>query len=531
MYEREKSDIEEMIAKKIESLESYLELYKNKAESELNSYEKHDKENLIKKIAFLKKLLSNVERLEESVKELDENTFDNNKVKFLIENLPTNLSEKLVNVLNKDREKFLESFLGEEKRKIQQAKDNMLNSIRNFNVIKVHKSYNDKSVFDRLKKNMGIIKRNEKEFKDIIQWINDNFIREFSKRLSGKTYFVNNLNRFASVLYNKESIEDTDYTDYVNNELGHIGRELKINIEKCQELLSFTKINPVIKTKIQKYKDVLRQQLKLEQLKECINNICYNEKYEGIGKTKQEIGDYLKKSIEKCQNTISKLDLETNIQKLYSMKKEEIEKTKAEKESQEAKRQAVLQEREEDINPKIHAANKKWMDDYIKNSIKSVIGREPTEEDERTDDYLKYKVIAEKRAKEYIEGLNSKYAKYYLEVIDEDLYKYVMDTYNVSEEEVESVVSYMMMSPEEKYIYNMVEAKKLPIGTKVEDLTAKQLNEIKRNRNLYVDSNINRFVEQKNEIQSARFTSLYGIEFVEKAINEIEKLKEEAPVL
>ena len=165
MYEREKSDIEEMIAKKIESLESYLELYKNKAESELNSYEKHDKENLIKKIAFLKKLLSNVERLEESVKELDENTFDNNKVKFLIENLPTNLSEKLVNVLNKDREKFLESFLGEEKRKIQQAKDNMLNSIRNFNVIKVHKSYNDKSVFDRLKKNMGIIKRNDSQRK------------------------------------------------------------------------------------------------------------------------------------------------------------------------------------------------------------------------------------------------------------------------------------------------------------------------------------------------------------------------------
>lgn len=534
MREREKSEIERLIEERLKKVKNTLSSLEEKPWNERTKAEEKRVQQYTRERDFLISLLSEFGRLEDMRSEQDENTYDYFKMKYILDNLPPQLSESLQKAISEDRKKVRKEEEKDNTKKLEERKKKIISNIRNLCANQKYERYrhvND-SIVKKIKSRIEVIeennsrkKRNEDVYEDIIKWIERYFVARYLNRYSGKTYYVD-ASRGQRVMNPSFVGEEAykEFTEGIDNQFS-VTKDAR-TIELCQELLSFTSLNKEAKSKIQKYKDLLKQHLKITKIISCLRSLNRNSKFEQTKKERDRIYEELTREEKKYRLRIEKLESEIDISRVYFTRKDEIEEMKAAKTAEERKKEDLKRKEEEYVDPIIEQSNEKWKKEFVQESIKIILGREPSLEDEKSSKYPVIRSLAEKHLTDYLAEINERYSKWLSEGVRSELIKYITEAYQTkTDKEVQSIISYAMMSPEERYIKYMVDAKKLPSGTTVDDLAGKDYEEMEKKSELFskTDIRIKTYIEQIKKIQSTRFTSIYGIQKIVDSLSEIDR--------
>lgn len=519
---RQKSEIEIIIEKKLAKLEE-----------DLGSYERiHNEkstEYIRSEIEFMKSLLSYFEELEEKRLFSEEETYDNNLMEYVLKNLPPQMKDRLKNCIHNDKRKIYQ----ERVRQLEENKKKKIDSIisRNANSKAGHTFQkkgktplfitNIKRKISNAQKNDRQKQRNKDKYSEIIDWIERYYVSRYSVSISGKSYYYLKTNSGKIQISNP--IDEESYKEF---EKQKIEERISYEIIEAQELLLYSKLTDDLSKKIQNYLDLLKENSKVTQLIECLSYLSLNADYIETRKEKMEIIGELKKIKKENDITITQFNKSVDLNKIYNSKKEEIEKKKTEIQ----KRKEVEEDLKETIiDNSILIANNKWEENFVQDYIRKVFGREPTAEEQCSSKY--YQVQAQGRVilREHIDSLNKELGDYLVSYLEKELVSYVMENYQISnEKEIDFLVSDAMLSPQERYIRDMIEAKKMSEGTRVEDLTSKDFKQIEKYKDRFYDDECDKKIQELNEkikvIKKTCFTSIYKIEDVEMMV---EKSKQE----
>ena len=525
MEQREKSQIEIMLEEEIEKIKNELSDYEHlslngmgSSKDQFNEY-KYLQE-LKKELNFLESLLFDFKSLEDNIVFGESETYDEFLMNYVLRNLDPKMFDRLVQCIRSDRERLRK----EEEKNLVEIRDKRIKAIAEINTTSNIQRHRYKGFIPYIKgkvnqssKNNRIKSNNSDKYGRIINWIKNNFVSRYS-RLSGKTYYCSKTDE------GKTKSHNLDYQYYDKYEQDKIkSRTLyKDEIEKCEELLQYSSLSNDERKKIQKYLDLLKEGALLFQLTELMREMGINEHFTDTIKEKGQIRNELVQKLKNVKLDIANMQKSINIDVLYKNRKEEIENKKAETKKAE-------KEKEESEKPyvdeSILISNNKWKKEYIERYIEKEFGRKLTIDDIYSEQYH----VASHKAKEalshYLDSLDKELKNYFVTYLEKELAKFILENYKISDQkEIDFIVRDAMLSPEERYIRDMIEAKKLPLGTRTEELTSKDYELIEKHKDRFFDDECDKKIKELKEkikkINSISFTSIYRIEDVEGMVNQ-----------
>lgn len=523
---REKSGIEIIIEKRLTELN--IDLMREKRTQP--KYRNDDEiEYISNEIAFMRSLLNYFKELEDKSMFGEVETYDKNLMRYILENLPPQMADKLNSGMRNDTQRLRQNMIVT----AEEEKKKKLDSIVSRNAHSVaeqthHKKGNTPLFITNLKnkiknsqKNDRQKQRNKNLYSDILEWIERNYVSRYSQMPSGKSYYILKANGSQTKKYNSQ--DENEYKKFSKQKNEEI---ISDEIVKIQELLLYSTLSDEIEKNLQNYLDLLKENSKVNQLIKCVNDLSLNSSYIETHKEKEKINKELQKILKKNTSSISKFKEKIDINKLYNNKKDEIEKRKHDAEKQ----KKVEKELEAPmVDHAILIANKNWEDDFIQEYINKEFGRVPTTEEHVSEKYYEARSKARIMLKQYLDEINTELRNYLVTYLERELANYVTDNYQINnEKEIEFLVSDAMLSPSERYIRDMVEAKRMPKGTKVEDLTSKDFEQIEKHKDRFHDDECDKKIQELSKriktIKETHFTSIYKIEDM---INIAENIKHE----
>lgn len=526
MGQREKSQIEIMLEDEIEKIKKELKDFKrlsnyNRSSSKGQLDDLKRLEEIKKELSFLESLLFDFKSLEDNRVFEESETYDEFLMKYVLRNLDPKMSDRLVRCINSDKEKLRR----EKEKKLEERRDKKIKAIIERNTTSdVKRFYYSgftsyiKGKFDQSKKNNAIKSYNSDKYRMIISWIENNFVSRYALNVSGKTYYCLKTGGGKVIRHN----QSYQYYDKYEQDKIKSRTLYKDEIEKCEELLQYSSLSNDEKKKIQKYLDLLKEGALLFQLTELMREMGINEHFTDTIKERGQIRNELVQKLKNVKLDIANMQKSINIDVLYKNRKEEIENKKAETKKAE-------KEKEESEKPyvdeSILISNNKWEKEYIERYIERELGRKLTIDDTYSEQYH----VASRKAKEelsyYLDSLDKELKKYFVTYLEKELAKFILENYKISDQkEIDFIVRDAMLSPEERYIRDMIEAKKLPLGTRTEELTSKDYELIEKHKDRFFDDECDKKIKELKEkikkINSISFTSIYRIEDVEGMVNQ-----------
>lgn len=517
-------------------------------EEEEKDYYKRDR----KLIAFIESLIDRFKSLERSRNDDFVETFDEVGMHYVIEYLPDNLSRSLKNAISRDRENIASDL----KKQASEEKEKIINMIKTWNVEKIYSfstQYRWADVNNRLSKdkksklsviskvrgkikdqkhvNKGKIFENESYFSDVIEWINKNFVYRYSKELGptvyGEVRTSDSGDRTISYTKNDKDGYET-FEEEINN-------RIEESCSRTKELLSNKDFSSEIISKLQSILDLEKQAELYWQLKNILREMYINRKYTNTISVVKNLISYLDKKWSSLSNRVRKIKESIDYDNLSITKKStdnkdkvksyKFEDRKQENEKLEQEEPEVEEELKTEVDPEIKLANEEWKKEFLDKRIEYIYGRKPELFDEGDQRLQKARVRAKSELNRYLDELNILYRKLVNRDFKEERdaiisLEFGIDDYVKSQE----FIKYCKMSPEERYISDMVSKGKLSSGTTVEELTPKDLETIKmlENENAHLISIYDHIKFLQTEIERYENTFFPDVRKIEDMLQALE---------
>ena len=537
---REKSPIELIFEEKIEKIEHDLDFYKqtkytNNTPEEVAKKQK-EIEKLQNELNFLKSRLESFKSLEEEKLYGSQETYNTLSMNYILRNIDPITSDKIKQCLSIDKARIAK----ERKESLEKQKENILKSFIERNVSREKEpSYRSKfkkdyiPIITPLKNKMEQSRKNERiksanigKYNDIINWIERSFIYHYNPTVFEKTYFLGKYEQYEKKINNPENSEfDEKYKEYEQKQHESVDSSIAY-LKECKELLLYANLTPDLRKKVEKYIELSREYASISNLfEELRSNLYIGKQYIETRKEKTKIIQEYKEKKERAQKNLDNFVKNFDIGTLYNNNSEKIEQRKTEIQKREKSKEEL---KKPYVNDDILIANNKWEEKFIQEYIKRVFGREPTTEEKFSEKYSNAQMQARVNLRNHLNEINKELGDYLDSYLTKEIASYVMEKYQISDkQQIDFLVSDAMLSPQERYLRDMIEAKRMPKGSRVEDLTSKDLMEIEKHKDRYhddeCDKKIQELAKRKKTIKETFFTSIYKIEDIEKSIERIRK--------
>ena len=537
---REKSPIELILEEKIEKIEHDLDFYKqtkytNNTPEEVAKKQK-EIEKLQNELNFLKSRLERFKSLEEEKLYGSHETYNTLSMNYILRNIDPITSDKIKQCLSIDKARIAK----ERKESLEKQKENILKSFIERNVSREKEpSYRSKfkkdyiPIITPLKNKMEQSRKNERiksanigKYNDIINWIERSFIYHYNPTVFEKTYFLGKYEQYEKKINNPENSEfDEKYKEYEQKQHESVDSSIAY-LKECKELLLYANLTPDLRKKVEKYIELSREYASISNLfEELRSNLYIGKQYIETRKEKTKIIQEYKEKKERAQKNLDNFVKNFDIGTLYNNNSEKIEQRKTEIQKREKSKEEL---KKPYVNDDILIANNKWEEKFIQEYIKRVFGREPTTEEKFSEKYSNAQMQARVNLRNHLNEINKELGDYLDSYLTKEIASYVMEKYQISDkQQIDFLVSDAMLSPQERYLRDMIEAKRMPKGSRVEDLTSKDLMEIEKHKDRYhddeCDKKIQELAKRKKNIKETFFTSIYKIEDIEKSIERIRK--------
>ena len=506
---REKSPIELIFEEKIEKIEHDLDFYKqtkytNNTPEEVAKKQK-EIEKLQNELNFLKSRLESFKSLEEEKLYGSQETYNTLSMNYILRNIDPITSDKIKQCLSIDKARIAK----ERKESLEKQKENILKSFIERNVsLEKEPSYRSKfkkdyiPIITPLKNKMEQSRKNERiksanigKYNDIINWIERSFIYHYNPTIFEKTYFLGKYEQYEKKINNPENSEfDEKYKEYEQKQHESVDSSIAY-LKECKELLLYANLTPDLRKKVEKYIELSREYASISNLfEELRSNLYIGKQYIETRKEKTKIIQEYKEKKERAQKNLDNFVKNFDIGTLYNNNSEKIEQRKTEIQKREKSKEEL---KKPYVNDDILIANNKWEEKFIQEYIKRVFGREPTTEEKFSEKYSNAQMQARVNLRNHLNEINKELGDYLDSYLTKEIASYVMEKYQISDkQQIDFLVSDAMLSPQERYLRDMIEAKRMPKGSRVEDLTSKDLMEIEKHKDRYHDDECDKKIQE-----------------------------------
>lgn len=438
--------------------------------------------------------------------------YDKNLLEFVTNNLDKKLSEEVYKCIRKDRNRTRDS----QKIKLQKEKDKLINSILSVGKNTIPSFYEKSKKRELSKINDAIENGNKAIYSKVINWLEDKYVDYFlnmwyqntDKISDGKNYYAQNIDIREVDEVQKQSI-----------------------IKKCDELLKLNlSLEEIEKTK--KYKECTIEKYRIDSIMTAIDEVLnsMNKDYIATRKKLLEIKKKFWKELHESKKyQRDYYELENYINNLMAKKIKE-KKFSTEKEVNKVERKV---EEKPPIKTVVDKHNEQWEQRFLINYIERKRNAKLGINCLMDSAYSQDKFEANESLNKYKKELNNTLQEYFVKYLEKELASFILANYqpNSKNEEENLDINFIIrdatMSPEERYIRDMVEAGKKPKATTIDNLTSEDYKNIKKHSDRYFDDAYDKKVkeirEKIDEVKNTNYFEMYEIEVVEEMIKDIKK--------